>query len=129
MSVQKVIAVLLLACLGILIPAAASPLRVCMLEKRVPSTEVHSDANCCSDCTRETDDREPCCMDLDALPDSSVPQPSLSLPTTIVIDLPVELLSPPPWIELGHGFLALTEPIRRSAPPAARRAVLGVWRL
>jgi hypothetical protein len=126
MSVRKGIAVLLLACFGMLIPAAALPLRVCMLEKRVLSTEVHSDANCCSDCTRETDDREPCCLDLDAIPDSPVPQPSLS---SIVIDLPTEALAAPPWIDLSHGVLALTVLIRGPVPPAARRAMLGVWRL
>lgn len=129
MSVRRVIAAILLACFGMLIPTVASPLRVCMLEMRVLSNEVHPDASCCSDCTRETDDRDPCCLDLEALPDSSVPQPSISLPPAIVIDLPAGVLAPPPWIELGHGVLALTEPIRGPAPPAARRAVLGVWRL
>jgi hypothetical protein len=129
MSVRKAIAAFLLACFGMLIPTVATPLRVCMLEQRVFSTEVRSNANCCSDCTRETDDRNPCCLDLEALPDSSVPQPSISLPPVIVTHLQERVIVSPPWIESVDEVKAFVEPVRGPAPPAARRAVLGVWRL
>jgi hypothetical protein len=122
-------AAFLLACFGMLIPTVASPLRVCLLEERLLVAEVHSDSNCCSDCTRETDDRNTCCLDLEALPDSSAPQPSISLPPVIITDLPAGLSPLPPRIEIGDGIPALPEPVRGTAPPSTRRAVLGVWRM
>ena len=129
MTVRKAMTAFLLACFGMLIPTVASPLRVCMLEQRVLTAEVRSEANCCSDCTRETDDRNPCCVDLEALPDSSVPEPAISLPPVNVISLPMDVMVTPPWVEPFHEAPAFADPVHGLAPPAVRRAVLGVWRL
>lgn len=129
MSVRKVIAVFLLACFGILLPSAASPLRVCLLEQRLLIAEVSSDANCCSDCNRETDKRSPCCMDLEALPDASAPQPSIELPPVIITDIPVAAIPPLMPMDLGRWIDSPPRTIRGPTSPSAYRAVLSIWRL
>ena len=122
-------AVLLLACFGILLPTAASPVRVCMLENRLLVSEVDSDSNCCSDCTRETDERNPCCMDLEALPDASAPQPSVDLPPITITELQVAAIPPPMTVDLYRWIDSPTGAIRGPTSPAAYRAVLSIWRL
>jgi hypothetical protein len=106
-----------------MLPVAAMPLRVCLLEdKRV-------DPDCCSDCDRQSDGRDPCCMDVDPLPDSQTPQPLIVLPPVIVIDLPETTILKPVMMESGCDIFELSEPIRGPTSPAAYRAVLGVWRM
>ena len=129
MSVRKVMAVLLLACFGILLPTAASPVRVCLLENRILISEVDSDSNCCSDCTRETDERNSCCMDLEALPDASAPQPSVELPPIIITELQIAAIPPPMSVDLCRWIDAPSGTIRGPTSPAAYRAVLSIWRL
>ncbi len=129
MFVRKVIAVFLLACFGILLPTAASTVRVCLLEERILIAETSTDSKCCSDCNRDTDEHNPCCMDLEALPDAPTPQPSVELPPIVITNLPLASIPPPItldpdcWIDAPLGL------IRGPTSPAAYRAVLSIWRL
>ncbi len=129
MYVQKLIAALMLVCFGVLLPTAAASVRVCLLEERVLIGEFGDDAACCSDCSRETEERDPCCMDLEALPDSAVPEASVELPAVPISDLPQNaVILAVAVIPCGKVFVC-TEAIRGRASPAAHRAVLNHWRL
>lgn len=129
MFVRKVIAVFLLACFGIPLPTAASTVRVCLLEKRILIAETSTESKCCSDCNRDTDEHNPCCMDLEALPDTSVPQPSVELPPIVITDLQLAAIPPPITLDSGRWIDALSGIIRGPTSPAAYRALLSIWRL
>jgi hypothetical protein len=126
MPVRKLIAALLLVCFGILIPMAASPVRICTLEENHLVADV---SKCCSGCDRETEEHDPCCLELEALPDASAPQPSVELPPLIVSELPQSLLPGPTILVLCNLTDSQSAPIRGANSPAAYRAVLGIWRL
>ena len=87
-AVRKLLAVLLLLCVVISIPATASPVRICFLELSLNLTS--EEAKCCSDCTRENELPEPCCSDLEALPDAPAPQVPVELPAAVITDLHVD---------------------------------------
>lgn len=120
-------AALLLFCVGILIPASASSVRICLLELELNSTQ--ADSKCCSDCHRGNEIPDPCCVDLEELPDSITPQSAIELPAAIITDVPEGLsaMRPVTW-RLSENFVVFT-PIRGPTSPAAFRAVLGSWRL
>jgi hypothetical protein len=126
MPVRKLIAALLLVCFGILVPVAASSVRICLLEE---SQLVAGASDCCSGCDQETNQQDPCCMDLEALPDASAPQPSVELPPLIVTELPESLLPGPSLFALCGLTDSQSALIHRAKSPAAYRAVLGIWRL
>ena len=127
---KRVIAAFLLACLGMMIPLAGSPLRLCLLENRllVGGSECGAEKEpCCPDCGDHHED--PCCVELDELPDLPVPQGPDELPSPLVMDLPAPaFIAPLPVLGAGSVHLAAT-PIRGPDTPAAHRALLGVWRL
>lgn len=124
---RKLLAALLLFCVGIMIPASASPVRVCLLELGLQS--IQEDSKCCGDCEHGKDQPDPCCHDLESLPDSPAPQDPVELPPAVVADLPPVLFaSPVPVLVCREGF-SVSEPIRGPTSPAACRAVFGVWRL
>lgn len=126
-NVRKIVAALLLFCVGILIPASALPVRFCLLEFELSSAQ--ADSKCCSDCSRGTELPDPCCVDLDELPDSTAPQVPVELPPVIVTEVLAEFrpIHALPWGS-GENFVA-SPPIRGPTSPAAHRAVLGIWRL
>lgn len=127
---QRLVAAILLACLGMIIPLAGSPLRLCLLENRllVGGSDCGEEKDpCCPDCGDHHED--PCCVELEEMPDVPVPPAPDELPAPLVMDLPkVAFVAPPPVITDGLVHLAAT-PIRGPDTPAAHRAVLGVWRL
>ena len=71
------LAALLLFCVGILIPASASPVRICFLELGLNSYQ--ADSKCCPDCNQGTEQPDPCCHDLEELPDAPAPQLPLEI--------------------------------------------------
>ena len=121
------LAVLLLFCVGMMIPASASPVRVCLLELQLKSKP--SEAKCCTDCSRGSEQPDPCCHDLEELPDAPAPQLPTGLPPVVITDLPSSICRNPVMKELDLGCFAVSEPIRGPTSPAAYRAVLGIWRL
>ena len=83
---RRLIALLLLACLGMMIPLAGSPLRLCLLENRllVGGSQCAGEKDlCCPDCGDHHED--PCCVQLEELPDAPVPGIPDELPAPPVI--------------------------------------------
>lgn len=126
---RRAISAFLLTCLVILLPTAASPLRVCLLEESLLMANPGPDSDCCPDCTRESDHDSSCCVDLEALPDSSAPQPSVELPPAVITEIFVTTIRPVAAIVTETGISVRSNPIRGPTSPAAYRAVLGIWRL
>ena len=127
LSVRQILSALLLVCVGILIPASASPVRICFLKFELNSSQ--GDSKCCKDCSQESGQPDPCCLDLEELPDSGTPQVPVVLPPAIVSDVPVGLcpIHAMTWISVRN--FGVSTPIRGPTSPAAYRAVLGIWRL
>ncbi len=128
---RQLLAILLLACFGIILPTAASPIRICILEQAAAAEAESEGGKCCPnpECTRGEPDHISCCLDLEGLPDASAPQPLIELPALIVTDLPNGVCLPPVVTELSRKAYSASEPIRGLDSPAAYRAVLGIWRL
>jgi hypothetical protein len=121
------IAIWLLACFGMMLPAAATPLRVCFIGAHLASAA--EDSSCCHDCDQPAEGPQPCCMDLEALPDASTPETTVVLPPIPICLLPVgPALAPIPNHPVRECLLR-SVPIRGPDAPSARRAVIGVWRL
>jgi len=121
------LAALLLICVGILIPASASPVRICFLELELKSSE--ADSKCCTDCNRGTEQPDPCCIDLEELPDSRTPQLPIELPAAVMTDVPQMSRPTPELKRVRRTCFPVSAPIRGPTSPAAYRAVLGNWRL
>lgn len=117
---RKLTAAVLAICFGILLPAAAMPVRFCLLDPADRSED------CCGTCpTRDRD----CCADLEILPEAPMPGGFFETPVfsgyIIPADLgvlpaiPASMVPPPCFPPLRAGI----------GPPTARLAVLNVWRL
>ena len=124
---RKVLAAFLLFCVGIMISASATPVRICLLDSSLETGR--EDSKCCSDCTRETETSDPCCHDLEQLPDSPVPQDPVELPPLVMADLPPPFFIAPVVNRVRGESVHASGPIRGPTSPAAHRAVLGIWRL
>jgi hypothetical protein len=124
---RRVLAALLLFCVGILIPASASPVRICFLELGLNSFQ--ADSKCCSDCSQGTEQPDPCCHDLEKLPDSPAPQLPVELPAAVITDVLACLSPAPAMTQMRKTCFPVSAPIRGPTSPAAYRAVLGIWRL
>ena len=133
LSVRQIVAILLLACFGILVPLSASPIRVCLLEvdAAAGSLVVGLDAGkkCCPECIREPEIPDPCCVDVEDLPDSTPRQNSFELPPVVLTDLTELPGLSPLRQEIPSKVFSHSEPIRGPTSPAAHRAVLGIWTL
>lgn len=130
---QRFIAALLLACLGITVPLAAAPLRLCLIEGRVlvPGVDRCAEAappDCCKHCQADPE-REPCCLELEEMPDAPAPSTPENLPAPPVMDLPVPAFVAPPAIGCAPAVHSPATPVRGPDGPAAQRARLEVWRL
>ena len=116
----KFMASFLAICLGILLPVAAMPLRVCLLEQ----TERSED--CCGTCS--TSDKH-CCVDSEGLPDSLLPAGNYEAPAFVAYPLPPRVADLPPVPERILPPPAHARAPTGMGPPTARLAVLNVWRL
>jgi hypothetical protein len=132
MAMKRWVAAFLLWCLGMMIPAVASPLRFCLIDGSTHPLGLLVDggkSKCCDDCTPESEDTDPCCVELEQPPDASIPQIPAVLPAQFASDLPLL-----PWLIRMPVDTALTgpvvaRPIRGPTSPAAYRAILEVWRM
>ncbi|GAA5478305.1 hypothetical protein Hhel01_01803 [Haloferula helveola] len=126
-SMRQAIAVFLLILTGISSPAVGGPVRLC-LKTMLPMSVNASD--CCHHCCGATDDdRTPCCVDLEKLPDASSPTPAPEVPETPENDLGWQpaLVAPPVRSSASH--TTLVPSIRGPTPSSFRRALLAIWRL
>jgi hypothetical protein len=131
---RRLVAILLVLCCGVLVPAAVGQLRLCTedLTLRVSAFEAPTQAAaedaCCDDCSKPAP-AAPCCIKVAKLPASTAPSPQEALPTIVSWDAapiafaPVLRLLAGPAVALGAEAL--------HAPPAACavRALLEVWRI
>jgi hypothetical protein len=121
------IAILLLACFGIMLPAAATPVRVCFVGAHLAIAA--EDSGCCHDCDRPAKGPQPCCMDLESLPDASAPETAVVLPSVPICLLPEGPAAAPVPNHPVRKWLLRPVPIREPDSPTAWCAVIGVWRL
>lgn len=127
---RNFLAIFLLVCLGVLIPVAASPMRVCLLEGGIITSGLGShQPECCTDCGRDAGEPAPCCVELEKLPDLLAPQPPLEVVAAVLAEIPLWDYLAPLERELSCEVAPLSEPICGPISPAAHRAVLGIWRL
>jgi hypothetical protein len=134
---RRLLAALVLACLGILIPAGGTSLRLCLLEGRIvphhnqaaqaalPATST----KCCDDCRDEPASPQPCCLDLKELPDATAPPVHPELPAVAVMDLELLHWIAPPAPAIETAIRTAATEVRGPTPPALRRAMISVWRL
>jgi hypothetical protein len=116
----------------LLVPASASSLRVCFIEKVTllpgwTTTQATDSENpkCCSACDGKEDGH--CCMDVKKLPDAPEPPAHLFLsPVFFWIRTPEVCLPPRPVMEAERPFRP-SAPIRGPDLPREWRALLGVW--
>ena len=107
---------------------AATPVRVCLLEHRPDVSECGlKKSKCCPDCGDHR--KEPCCVDLEELPDAPPPSFPQGLPAIATIDLPPPVFVLPPAVLVEGAVFDVETPIRGPDSPAAWRARLEVWRL
>jgi hypothetical protein len=119
---RRAIAVFLLACLGMLVPLAASPPCICLLETKA------AEASCCRKCHQEPKRDPACCVEVEQ-PDATLPGFPAGLPPVIAISLPRPVFVLPPVELLPAEAERYFEPIRGPDTPTRHRAILGVWRL
>ena len=132
---RRMLAMVLLFCFGILIPAGFASSRFCLLQGGfVDAVSCDSEVSgeddgqkCCVDCHRGEDESTPCCVDLEGLPDAQVPQFQHALPALASIDLPAPSLPASREPVTLPGKVPVQAPIRGPTSPAAFRAVLEVW--
>ena len=119
---RRAIAVFLLACLGMLVPLAASPLRICLLDGKAMKT------SCCAKCEQEPKHDPSCCVEIEQH-DAPLPDFPAGVPAVIAIELPPPVFVLPPAELLSAVAEGYFEPIRGPDTPCRHRAILGVWRL
>jgi hypothetical protein len=111
---------MLLIILGILLPVAAMPVRICLLD-----LEERTD-DCCRTCNSDSKD---CCEDVDPLPELAPPDGNFETPAFLGYALPptiVDFVVVPQRIVVPACY---ARPPTRIAQTTARLAVLNVWRL
>jgi len=129
---RRVIATLLLVCFGMLVPLAAMPVRLCLMEQRVLVPGVSTCSQKKSKCCPEHGGHhrnDPCCVDVDELPHAPLPSFPESLPAIVAIDLPPPVFVLPPAVLVEVSSYEAAVPIRGPDSPSAWRARLEVWRL
>lgn len=136
---NRLLSALLLFCLGLAVPLAATPLRVCLLDHRLligGLDECQSDSEggklpCCPDCEHHGRKGKPvdCCIDVDPLPQIQKPALPAPLPPLTAIDLPPPVFVLPVLCESTPATCWISGPIRGPDPWPPHRSVLGVWRL
>lgn len=133
LTVRQFLAALLLVCFGVLLPTAASPLRVCFLDGELlePGFTTYGETashklKCCPDCGKEGDS---CCMDVKKLPDAPEAVAPVVLPPVVFSETDFEITVPPcPVVILEEAFIRAA-PIRGPDSPGKRRALLGIWNI
>lgn len=126
LKMRRVIAAFLLACLGMMIPLAAAPLRICLIENRI--TEAGEEP-CCPKCKKETKHDSDCCVQFDELPEAPVANFPEGVPPLMAVDLPPQTFVLPPVAIVPVEIFIPAAPIRGPDEPCRLRAKLGVWRL
>ena len=123
---RRAIAAFLLACLGMMLPLAAAPVRICLIENKIMEA---GDKPCCPKCQKETKHDSGCCVQLEELPDAPLAGFPEGVPPLMVVDLPPQTFLLPPVALVPVELFSAAAPIRGPDEPCRLRAKLGVWRL
>jgi hypothetical protein len=127
---RRLVAVLLLVCFGMMVPAAAVQLRLCTVDDSLvyPTGVVlkagPADDGCCEDCSR-TPEPSPCCFEVEKLPEVTPPPPPEALPALSFWELPAVIFASP--VRILSGSLDLPASHLSFPPSAHQRAWFGVW--
>lgn len=135
---RRLIAMLLLACLGMMIPTAVMPMRICSLESSVHLAGFQSfgiahekdgseKVKCCPHCGEDEDENNPCCVELKKLPDSPEAPMLFGLPAFLPVELADFQISVERIEFLLPEVFEAARPIRGPTDHSRRRAMLGVW--
>lgn len=120
---RRLLACLLLLCVGISFPVAAGGLRLCLNACSIQTLEA---SGCCGERGGLPADEPDCCVEWEKAPDATtppVPPESPSVPTRTLDRVAIHPL--PVFDRLPH----LGSPSERIRGPASRRAMLAIWRL
>jgi hypothetical protein len=123
---RRVIAAFLLACLGTMVPLAAAPVRICLIENKIMEA---GDKPCCPKCKKETKHDSDCCVQLEELPDAPPVGFPEGVPPLMAMDLPPQAFLLPAVALVPVEVFSTEAPIRGPDEPGRLRAKLGVWRL
>jgi hypothetical protein len=137
---RQMIALLLMAAIGMTIPTAATAVRVCSLESTTygggfKSYGVITDsrgiekAKCCPDCGEDRQDEEPCCVDLKKHPDAHPPDSPMGLPPVLPVEICDYAVNIPRIEDYGRKVFSVGEPIRGPTQRCVRRALLAIWNI
>lgn len=113
-------ATILVICLGILLPAAAMSVRICLLDAEERTED------CCRTCPSDSGD---CCADLEPLPHAPVPDGNFETPAFLGYAIPPTLATLPLVPERIIPPSCHARPPTAIGPSTSRLAVLNVWRL
>jgi hypothetical protein len=133
---RRLLSVILLFCLGVLIPAQVASARFCLLDNRVLSSafglcknEVEK-TRCCDDCDSNgvKSDGSSCCLEMG----SNLQTPARSqidrVPPVVFLELsPLELLWMTPKVMVTEIPLFASPPVVLTGTPVTQRAMLGIW--
>lgn len=136
-AVQRLLSAILLVCFGVLTPLQAVPARLCLLENKLLlpgfdscGASASGKVKCCVECDASgvKKNGEDCCVDVEALPDTTAPAPPEKLPALTWVILPCDEL---PWLARPAMAQVEAHPLPPPFPvPIAssrRQSVLSVW--
>lgn len=130
---RRFLSALLLLCLGIL-SLQATPMRLCVLPQDLADHHAtRVDDSCCGGCSSDTrllaghEDHEDCCIDLQALPETttSLPLELRAAPVRLLCFVETFLLPPPAPSRTELASSSFPPP--KSLTAAKRQATLSIW--
>ncbi len=135
-DVHRFLSAILLVCFGLL-ASQTLPARLCLLENKILRPGVDScsytgggEMKCCGECEShgaEKNDAD-CCVDLETLPDTTVPSPLEKLPVPALVILS---FIESEWLVGSAVTKAEAHPlpplVRASVSATTRQAVLSIW--
>jgi hypothetical protein len=123
---RRAIAAFLLACLGMMVPLAGAPVRICLIENKIKAA---GEEPCCPKCEKETKHDPECCVPVEEIPDAPLAGFPEGVPPLMAVDLPAQAYILPPVAMVPVAVFSAAAPIRGPDGPCRLRAILGVWRL
>ncbi len=130
-SVQgRLASLILLACLGMMLPLAGGPLRLCVAAGSIVASceQELVEPCCCGEVGDVGVPPAPCCIEVPELPDGLPVDGALVIPAAAVADLPAAVVCRLAPVEFPAGVCLEGESIRPPPPRECQRR-FGVWRL
>lgn len=132
---RRLVAILLLLCCGMVVPAAVANLRLCTADFTLSVSELEGPTQaaaeldaCCDDCSKPVPGA-PCCINVAKLPAFTAPSPQEALPAILAWDAAPITFAPVLRLLADHPTPAGRDSPRGPPSACARRALLEVWRI